>query len=73
MKFVTMTYFHYTTCKYVVLKEKSLGVAYYIIALVIVLYVLVQLVGNKAYLEVKQLISAATLYISISLGCIQIV
>jgi len=46
-----MTYFHYTTCKYVVLKEKSLGVAYYITALLIVVYVLVQLVGNKAYLE----------------------
>ena len=57
-----MTYFHYTTCKYVVLKEKSLGVAYYITALLIVVYVLVQLVGNKAYLEVKQQLICAAVF-----------
>ena len=47
-----MSHFHYVTYKYVVIKDKRLGVAYYTVALLIVFYILMQLVLNKAYLEV---------------------
>ena len=47
-----MSMLHYVTFKYVVIKDKRLGVAYYCLAAVIVLYTLVQIVINKAYLEV---------------------
>ena len=48
-----MSFLHYVTYKYIVIKDKRLGVAYYSLAIVIVLYTFGQIVINKAYLQVR--------------------
>ena len=50
--FLDMSLLHYETYKYVVIKDRRLGVAYYTLLSFIILYILVQLVLNKGYLEV---------------------
>lgn len=52
-KCLEMSFFHYVTYKYVIIKDKRLGVAYYVLAVAIILYTLVQLLINKSYLQVK--------------------
>ena len=47
-----MSLFHYVTYKYVVIKDKRLGIAYYLLAALILIYTSVQIVLNKAYLKV---------------------
>ena len=47
-----MSLFHYVTYKYVVIKDKRLGIAYYLLAALILIYTSVQIILNKAYLKV---------------------
>ena len=46
-----MSLLHYITYKYVVIKDKRLGVAYYSVFALIALYTLVQIFINKGYLR----------------------
>lgn len=47
-----MSLFHYVTYKYIIIKDKRLGIAYYCLAGLILLYTVVQIFVNKAYLQV---------------------
>ena len=44
---------YYVTYKYVVLNDRRLGAGYYSLALLIVLYTLVEIFINRGYLEVS--------------------
>lgn len=46
-----MSLFHYVTYKYIIIKDKRLGIAYYCLAGLILLYTVVQIFVNKAYLQ----------------------
>ena len=48
-----MSYFDYVTYKYVILKDVRLGVSYYLLALLIVIYTVVGIFYHKGYLEVN--------------------
>ena len=48
-----MSMFHYVTYKYIIIKDKRLGIAYYCLAAVIFLYTIIQIFVNKAYLQVR--------------------
>lgn len=43
----------YVTYKYVILKDSRLGIAYYVLAVAIVLYTISEIVFSKGYLEVR--------------------
>ena len=43
----------YVTYKYVILKDSRLGMAYYVLAVAIVLYTMSEIVFSKGYLEVR--------------------
>ena len=43
---------NYVTYKYVVLKDYRLGLFYYVLASLIILYTLIEILYNKGYLEV---------------------
>ena len=47
------SFFYYVTYKYVLLKDARLGVAYYLLAALIVLYTVVEIVFNKGYMAVS--------------------
>lgn len=44
-------FFHYVTYKYVILKDRRLGVAYYILALLILIYTVIEIFYRKGYLQ----------------------
>ncbi len=44
--------FYYVTYKYVVLKDVRLGVFYYLLAAMIILYTVVEIFFNKGYMHV---------------------
>lgn len=43
---------NYVTYKYVILKDYRLGLFYYVLASLIILYTLIEILYNKGYLEV---------------------
>ena len=45
--------FYYVTYKYVLLKDARLGVLYYVLALLTVLYTVVEIFIRKGYMEVS--------------------
>ena len=45
-------FFYYVTYNYVLLKDSRLGVLYYLLALLILLYSVVEIVIRKGYLQV---------------------
>ena len=47
------SFLYYVTHKYVLLKDARLGVAYYLLAALIVLYTVVEIVFNKGYMAVS--------------------
>lgn len=47
------SFFYYVTYKYVLLKDARLGVLYYLLATLILLYTLVEIFIRKGYLEVS--------------------
>lgn len=50
-----MSLLNYVTYKYVVLKDARLGLTYYILVALILLYSVVEIVFNKGYLQVRSL------------------
>jgi len=46
-----MSFFHYVTYKYIIIKDKKLGIAYYVLASLILFYTIVQIFINKAYMQ----------------------
>ena len=48
-----MSFFHYATYKYVTIRDSRLGIGYYITAVLIVTFTLVEIFISKGYLEVK--------------------
>ena len=47
--------FYYVTYKYVLLKDARLGVLYYVLALLTVLYTVIEIFIRKGYMEVGNL------------------
>ena len=56
----------YVTYKYVVLKDRRLGVAYYILAISIVLFIITEVFYRKGYLQVGDVIMLISYKIRIS-------
>ena len=48
---------HYGTYKYVVLKDRKLGVGYYLLVGCILLYTVVEIFVRKGYMEVLELLA----------------
>ena len=48
-----MSLFDYVTYKYIIIRDKRLGIAYYILAALILMYTVIQIFVEKAYLEVS--------------------
>lgn len=48
-------FFYYVTYKYVLLKDARLGVLYYLLAALIVLYTVVEIFVRKGYMQVSLL------------------
>lgn len=48
-----MSLFYYVTYKLVLLKDKRLGVLYYVLAILAVLYTLVEIFIKKGYMDVS--------------------
>ena len=46
-------FFYYVTYKYVLLKDARLGVLYYLLAALIILYTVVEIFVHKGYMQVS--------------------
>ena len=55
-------FFHYVTYKYVILKDRRLGVAYYILALLILIYTVIEIFYRKGYLQVRINVTYVCMY-----------
>ena len=54
--------FYYVTYKYVLLKDARLGVLYYVLALLTVVYTIVEIFIRKGYMEVSLIATLVHVY-----------
>ena len=55
--------FYYVTYKYVLLKDARLGVLYYVLALLTVVYTIVEIFIRKGYMEVSLIYSNLSIFV----------
>lgn len=63
-----MSALDYVTFKYVVIRDQRLGAAYYVMAVLVLMYALMDIFWNKAYLQVRTLYSCARCLYLVWLG-----
>ena len=61
--------FYYVTYKYVLLKDARLGVLYYVLALLTVVYTIVEIFIRKGYMEVSLIYSNLSIFVFMKNSC----
>ena len=61
---------NYVTYKYVILKDYRLGLFYYVLASLIILYTLIEILYNKGYLEVIYTVCVCVYTVCVCIYCV---